>query len=223
MAVKLWKDILGKNGISIGSDEIIEKIINELFTIDKIDPKIFISNYTILLTGKIGNIRDLFRVQHNHLSEPSASIRAFDSPIKRAKAFPLWFIAAYPDVILWFHEWQRNLLRLYNRDYNLLAFESANLFGIKIRDLSGNKISYTTAVKRGFYVWINGLGMGLPIIPIFTMTSAYNRLKRNRITSWDEACGTKVLYSKISIFRVILFIIIFVICMIFSSALYGGI
>jgi len=116
VAVKLWKDILGKNGIDVGPDEIIDKIINELFIIDKIDPKAFLSNYSFLLNGGMGNIRDLFGVQNTQLSEPSASIREFNSPIKRARAFPLWFIAAYPDVMLWFHKWQRNFIKLHNRD-----------------------------------------------------------------------------------------------------------
>jgi len=139
VAIKIWKDILGKNGIDIGPDKIIEKIINELFIIDKIDPKVFLSNYSFLLTGGMGNTLDLFGVQHNQLSEPSASIREFDSPIERAKAFPLWFIAAYPDVMLWFQKWQRNFLKLHNRDYNLLAFESAKLFGINTQNENINE------------------------------------------------------------------------------------
>ena len=39
-----------------------------------------------------------------------------------------------------------------------------SLLGIKIHDLSGKKISYTTGMKRGFLVWLNGMGMGIPFI-----------------------------------------------------------
>jgi uncharacterized RDD family membrane protein YckC len=88
-----------------------------------------------------------------------------------------------------------------------------SLLGIKIRALSGKKISYTTAMKRGFLVWLNGMGIGIPFIAFFTMIIAYNKLKRNGITSWDERCGINVIHDQLSIFRVILFITIFIFCL----------
>jgi len=88
-----------------------------------------------------------------------------------------------------------------------------SLLGIRIRDLSGKKISYTKAMKRGFFVWLNGMGIGIPLIAFFTMIIAYNRLKRNGITSWDEKCGINVIHDQLSIFRVILFVTIFIFCL----------
>jgi len=35
------------------------------------------------------------------------------------------------------------------------------LLGIKIRALSGKKISYITGMKRGSLLWLNGIGMGI--------------------------------------------------------------
>jgi len=87
------------------------------------------------------------------------------------------------------------------------------LLGIKIRALSGKKISYTTGMKRGFLILLNGMGMGIPFITLFTMIIAYNKLKRNGITSWDEKCGINVIHDQLSIFRVILFITIFIFCL----------
>ena len=86
------------------------------------------------------------------------------------------------------------------------------LLGIKIRALSGKKISYTTAMRRGFLVWLSGMGMGIPFIALLTMIFAYRRLKRNGITNWDEKCGINVIHDQLSIFRVILFITIFIFC-----------
>lgn len=88
-----------------------------------------------------------------------------------------------------------------------------SLLGIKIRDLSGKKISYTTAMRRGLLVWLNGMGIGIPLIAFFTMIIAYNKLKRKGITSWDEKCGINVIHDQLSIFRVILFITIFIFCL----------
>jgi len=88
-----------------------------------------------------------------------------------------------------------------------------SLLGIRIRDLSGKRISYTKAMKRGFFVWLNGMGTGIPLIALFTMIIAYNRLKKNGITSWDERCGISIIHDQLSIFRVILFITIFIFCL----------
>jgi len=87
-----------------------------------------------------------------------------------------------------------------------------SLLGIKIRALSGKKISYSTGMRRGFLVWLNGMGMGIPFVALFTMIIAYSKLKRNGITSWDERCGISVIHYQLSIFRVILFITIFIFC-----------
>ena len=88
-----------------------------------------------------------------------------------------------------------------------------SLLGIKIRGLSGKKISYATGMRRGFLVWLNGMGIGIPFIAFFTMIFAYRRLKRNGITSWDEKCRINVIHDQLSIFRVILFITIFIFCL----------
>ncbi len=87
-----------------------------------------------------------------------------------------------------------------------------SLLGIKIRDLSRKKISYAIGMKRGFLLWINGMGLGIPFIAFFTMIFAYSKLKRKGITSWDERCGISVIHGWLNIFRVILFIIIFIFC-----------
>ena len=84
------------------------------------------------------------------------------------------------------------------------------LLGIKIRALSGKKISYATAMRRGSLLWLNGMGIGIPLIAFFTMVIAYNKLKSNGITSRDKKCGINVTHDKLSNFRVILFITIFI-------------
>ncbi|MBA7522597.1 hypothetical protein ES705_14717 [subsurface metagenome] len=88
-----------------------------------------------------------------------------------------------------------------------------SLLGIKIRDLSGKKISYATGMRRGFLIWLNGMGIGIPFIAFFTMIIAYSKLKRNGITSWDEKCEINVIHDRLSVFRVILFITIFIFCL----------
>jgi hypothetical protein len=67
-------------------------------------------------------------------------------------------------------------------------------------------------MRRGSLLWLNGMGIGIPLIAFFTMIIAYNKLKRNGITSWDEKCGINVIHDQLSIFRVILFITTFIFC-----------
>lgn len=86
------------------------------------------------------------------------------------------------------------------------------LLGIKIGDLYEKKISYITTMKRGFLVWLIGFGAGIPLISIFTMIAAWDRLTNKGTTIWDEKCRIKVIHDRLSIFRVILFITIFIVC-----------
>lgn len=61
------------------------------------------------------------------------------------------------------------------------------LFNISLKHISSQKISFLMALNRSFYVWMVGLGLGIPIITVFTLIIEYKRLRRERITTWDRA------------------------------------
>jgi len=92
------------------------------------------------------------------------------------------------------------------------------LLGIKIRDSLGKKISYGIGMKRGFILWVNGMGLGIPMFAFFTLISSFIKLKRNGITSWDRRCGISVIHGRLTIFKVILLITLFIFC---SSIWFG--
>ena len=52
----------------------------------------------------------------------------------------------------------------------------------------------------------------MALISIFTMIAAWSRLTNKGTTIWDEECRIKVIHDRLSIFRVILFITIFIFC-----------
>ncbi|MBA7635325.1 hypothetical protein ES703_42926 [subsurface metagenome] len=136
MIRKLWKDLFNSSeeeGLSIASKEDGEQIINMLIA-DKIDPQVFLSNLTALLREGAPSFNDFWKVKGEKIYQPTASVDYFIRRIYRARAFSLWFYAAYPDVMVWFHEWQKEYGRAHDYDEEAEVIEAAKLFGINIED-----------------------------------------------------------------------------------------
>jgi uncharacterized RDD family membrane protein YckC len=90
------------------------------------------------------------------------------------------------------------------------------MFGIKVTDKQDRPIGYKTAWNRELKIWVRGFGLGLPIISLFTLWSAYQYLKKENKTTWDDELGLKVNYREnnstqayMSILGVILIFILF--------------
>lgn len=71
------------------------------------------------------------------------------------------------------------------------------IFGIRIRTIRGQRLSISDAIARDMSVYFRGLGLGIPIVSLVTMISAYSKLKKNQQMSWDEGLFT-VYYRKSS-------------------------
>ena len=63
------------------------------------------------------------------------------------------------------------------------------LLRIKIERRDGATVDFSDALRRSFAVWLRGLGCGLPLISLFTMVIAWDRLRENGQTSWDRDGG----------------------------------
>ena len=130
MTKKMWKNIFDSSTmkiLSIDSKEDVDDMIN-LFLLDKIDPQAFFAN-----------LETLFGVTtfSGLLEEKKQSTPSMDYCAKlhhRAPAFPLWFYAAYPDVMVWFHKWQKKHGRECHFDQDIMATDTAKLFGVNIED-----------------------------------------------------------------------------------------
>lgn len=57
---------------------------------------------------------------------------------------------------------------------------------IRLRCENGSRLSYSQALKRSFSVAVKGLGLGLPLISLFTLLNSYNDLTKKGKTSWDR-------------------------------------
>jgi uncharacterized RDD family membrane protein YckC len=60
------------------------------------------------------------------------------------------------------------------------------IFGIKILNPNAQAIGIVNGLKREFRVWLAGMGLGIPIITLFTMIAAYQKLKSDGSTTWDR-------------------------------------
>jgi hypothetical protein len=71
-----------------------------------------------------------------------------------------------------------------------------------------NKLSFGSAIKRSFSVWIRGLGLGIPFLNFMCLLMAYNKLKVFKITSWDREDHIVVTHHPIKRWR--LYVAVFV-------------
>jgi uncharacterized RDD family membrane protein YckC len=83
------------------------------------------------------------------------------------------------------------------------------LFKIRLRQQNGTKLSYLQALSRSFSVWIQGLGLGVPFVSLFTLLNSYNRLTNEGITLWDRNGNFSVSHQVIDPLRTILIVLLF--------------
>jgi hypothetical protein len=61
----------------------------------------------------------------------------------------------------------------------------------------GGVLPFDAAFGRSFRVWVMGLGLGLPIVQLFTMARAKATLEAEHTTSWDRIAGSTVRYVRV--------------------------
>jgi len=88
---------------------------------------------------------------------------------------------------------------------------------IQLKDKNGGKPEFAKALNRSFAVWFRGLGFGIPIVTLFTLIVAHNRLTKKGITSWDEEGHFTITHEKIGVVRTIVAVIIFVVFLFFIA------
>jgi hypothetical protein len=123
---KIWEDLLGKESLAIAPEE-VKEIIDTLFIPDKIHPETFIANYKAL-SHDFSATEILLGIEKKN--QPTPSLSHFTHVANRPPAFPLWFIAAYPDVLLWFDNKGKEYIETHGRDYDGQGMLLLNLLGI---------------------------------------------------------------------------------------------
>jgi uncharacterized RDD family membrane protein YckC len=84
------------------------------------------------------------------------------------------------------------------------------LFGVRVRNSDGSKLSYAKALSRTYKVVFRGIACGLGIFALFYLIRSYSRLMKEGITSWDEDGEIEVSHQIIGLWRTIVIILIFI-------------
>ena len=85
------------------------------------------------------------------------------------------------------------------------------LLQIKVRNMQGEKIPFSVALKRSWLVLYRGCALNIPLINFFTYIAGYRKLTKKKITTWDKDLNLQITHKKIGIVRLILTIISFIV------------
>jgi len=77
------------------------------------------------------------------------------------------------------------------------------LFGMRVTTAEEQKLSFLNALKRTLLVWVQGLGLCIPIVVWFTQFFAYRRLTKTGTTLWDSSVNSIVTHKHWGIIRAI--------------------
>ena len=143
MIRKIWENTFNEEGRELleSTKEDVEQII-DLFIADKIDPQIFLSNLEVLLQIDTPYLKEAAKsakpASYSILNPPKTRGGiSFWSFVNKPPAIPLWFLAAYPDIIVWWDEQQEK----HHRNTDDGAIEFIKLFGMRedTEDFRNNK------------------------------------------------------------------------------------
>ena len=129
---RLWREILSNPEYRIASASLVDDIVNLLLVPDNISHNTFINNFQYLLNQEKLYSTGMFTPQELSISP---SLEYFRGPGLIVPSFPLWFYAAYPDVMEWLHSHQKETLNNNQGNGEMLLLETGRMLGIEI----GNK------------------------------------------------------------------------------------
>lgn len=64
--------------------------------------------------------------------------------------------------------------------------------GIRVKKRDGTSLTIPEAIKRNFTLFYRGMALGIPLISLFTLISAFEKVKHGKETSWDMKFNTMV-------------------------------
>lgn len=81
------------------------------------------------------------------------------------------------------------------------------LFGIRITRPDGRPIGVFTALWRELRVWVQGLGLGVPLLSLVTMICGHVWLSKDGHTPWDPPRKRLATHRRVGVWQVLLMII----------------
>ena len=68
------------------------------------------------------------------------------------------------------------------------------LFGVRVLKLDNQPLGFSAALSREGMVWARGMGLGIPIVSLITLVTAFNTLRKTGRSSWDSDLALKVVH-----------------------------
>ena len=68
------------------------------------------------------------------------------------------------------------------------------MFGLKVLSKDHKPMGFGAALAREILVYLQGMGLGIPIVTLITHIAAYQRVTRRGDASWDESAKHLYLY-----------------------------
>lgn len=90
------------------------------------------------------------------------------------------------------------------------------LLGLSVRQVSGHRIRWKSALSRSFSVFTLGLACLLPVLCLLTMAYSYRRLSESGATDWDRR-RFYVIGNHIRKTQVLLFSLLFMVLLVFTA------
>lgn len=82
------------------------------------------------------------------------------------------------------------------------------LHGLRLIRTNDDGFTLAVSFRRSFAVWAKGLGIGIPIVSLFTLITAYRTLQAEGQTSWDRDYQCAVIGRHLSAFRWIFILVV---------------
>jgi len=73
--------------------------------------------------------------------------------------------------------------------------------GIRLETYTHERLILQTCIFRNLDVYIKGMGLGIPVVSLFTYMNAYGKLSSGKMVSWDERLFTRVFNINANIYR----------------------
>jgi uncharacterized RDD family membrane protein YckC len=83
------------------------------------------------------------------------------------------------------------------------------LFNISVANDDLSPLNLSQALRRSVSVWARGLGLGIPLISLFTTIHQYNALTKKGAATYDSDGGYRVTHGPITAGRVVLLVVAF--------------
>jgi len=147
---RFWENALSEECLSIlsiGSAKEAKEIIETFLMPDKINPLSFSYNCEALLRQGMPSLRDIADSEKN--PQPTPSVSRFIAVMDRPVGMPLWFIAAYPDILLWYDNQVGECMKAHRPDRDSLTVFSAKLLGLDLTDPNLEKKLGDSTDKEG--------------------------------------------------------------------------